>query len=190
MATEKNANKKCMTPTFRVSFPNVFKPVSYEGNEPKYSVVMLFNKKDADITPIKKAVFNAAVEKWGSKEKWPKGLKMPFRDGDDKSDLQGYEGTTFATATSKQKPGVISKSKEPITEQDGSFYAGCFARATLMAYTYDVKGNKGVALALQNIQKLGDGESFSGRKAAEDEFDSVDDGSDDADNYGDIDLGD
>ena len=43
------------------------------------------------------------------------------------------------------------------------------------AYGYDKAGNKGVAFGLQNLQKLGDGERFSGRTAAEDDFDSVDD---------------
>ena len=32
-----------------------------------------------------------------------------------------------------------------------------------------------MAFGLQNLQKLGDGERFSGRTAAEEDFDSVDD---------------
>jgi phosphopantothenoylcysteine synthetase/decarboxylase len=183
-------NKMVKTPVFRASFPHVFKPHSgFEGQAPKYSITMLFDKS-TDITELKKAAFNAAVEKWGPKEKWPKNLRMPFRDGDEKSDLQGYENTIFVTASSKQRPQVINTKRELLTEEDGSFYAGCLAKATLLAYAYDAMGNKGVSFSLQNVLKTGDAEAFSGRKNAEDDF-SEDDfkiDSDDASNY-DADLG-
>lgn len=192
MTVEKK-DKMAKTPVFRASFPHVFKPHSgFDGQAPKYSLVMLFDKKTADIKDLKKAALAAATEKWGPKEKWPKNLRLPFRDGDEKSDMQGYAGTIFVNASSKQKPQVINKNRELLTEDDGAFYAGCFAKATLMAYAYDTAGNKGVSFALQNVLKIGDGESFSGRKAAEDDFSEEDfeikDGSDDASNY-DADLG-
>jgi len=174
--------KKCMTPKFRVSFPAVFQPKSFQDQPEKYSIVMLFDKK-TDLKELKRAAANAAIEKWGPKEKWPKSLRMPFRDGDEKTDLQGYEGTIFVSASSKQRPGVIDAKKQPITEEDQSFYAGCYARATLIAFAYDKAGNKGVSFSLQNIQKLADGESFSGRKAAEDEFEEVEDNSENPDSY-------
>lgn len=187
MTIEKK-DKMAKTPTFRVSFPHVFKPHSgFDGQAAKYSLVMLFDKKTADIKDLKKAALAAATEKWGPKEKWPKNLRFPFRDGDEKSDMQGYAGTIFVNASSKQKPQVINKNRELLTEEDGAFYAGCFAKATLLAYAYDTAGNKGVSFALQNVLKIGDGESFSGRKAAEDDFSDEDfelkDGSDDASNY-------
>lgn len=171
-------------PEFRVSFPHVFEKHSgFEGQEPKFSVVMLFSKK-ADLSALKRAVQNAAIEKWGPKEKWPKNLRMPFRDGNEKSDLQGYKDTIFISASSKQRPGVVDQRREPITEESEGFYAGCYARASLIAFAYDTAGNKGVSFSLQNLQKLRDGEKFSGRRSAEEDFDSVEDGSDDASNYG------
>lgn len=181
--------KKCTTPEFRVSFPHVFEKHSgFEGQEPKYSCVMLF-PKNTDLKELKRAAFNAATEKWGPKEKWPKQLRMPFRDGDEKSDLAGYEGHIFVSASSKQKPQVVGNKKidgafPRIEKEDESFYAGCYGRATLIAFAYDKMGNKGVSFSLQNMQKLRDGEQFSGRKNADDEFDEVDDGSESAENYG------
>lgn len=182
--------KKCRTPEFRVSFPHVFEKHSgFEGQEPKYSLVMLF-PKNTDLKELKRAAFNAATEKWGVKEKWPKGLRMPFRDGDEKQDLAGYEGTIFVSASSKQRPQVVSNLKDKetgqfprIEKEDELFYAGCYARATLIAFAYDKMGNKGVSFSLQNVQKLKDGDQFSGRKNADDEFDSVEDGSADESNY-------
>lgn len=175
--------KKCMTPEFQASFPHVFKAHAFnEKQEAKFQLTMLFDKK-TDLKVMKEAVYNAAVEKWGKKESWPKGLRMPFRDGNEKQDLQGYAGKIFVAATSKQRPGVVDGKRVPITEEDQQFYAGCYARATLIAFAYDKMGNKGVSFSLQNVQKLRDGEQFSGRRKAEDEFDDVEDGSDDATNY-------
>lgn len=180
--------KKCTTPEFRVSFPHVFKKHQFENNEPKYMITMLF-PKSTDLKELKRAVHNAATEKWGlDKTKWPKKLKMPFRDGEEKEELMGYAGNIFVAASSKQKPGVIGNKKvdgafPQLTEEDGTFYAGCYARATLIAFAYDTMGNRGVAFALQNLQKLRDGEQFSGRKKAEDEFDEIEDGSDNEENY-------
>jgi hypothetical protein len=175
-------DKKCITPEFRVSFPQVFEAKSFEGAPPKFSVVMLFSKK-TDLKLLKKCVINAATEKWGPKEEWPEGLRLPFKDGDKKKDRQGYEGTIYVSATSKQRPGLVDQNLSPIAEGDGTFYAGCFARAELLAFAYDTAGNKGVSFGLQNIQKTRDGESLSGRKKAEDVFEAIDDGSDDKANY-------
>jgi len=110
---------------------------------------------------------------------------MTFRDGDEKSDLEGYPGNIFVTASNKNKPQVIDQRKNHLTSEE-AFYAGCYARASVIAFAYDNKGNKGVSFSLQNLQKVGDGESFTGRKAAQDEFDAVEDDSDDTENYEDL----
>lgn len=176
--------KKVFTHKFRVSFPSVFEPKSFEGAPPKYSVVMLFPKKtDLSKRPegaksgvsMKEAVFNCLTEQFGEKSKWPKDLRLPFRDGDQK-ETEGYAGHIYVTATSKKKPGVINGRLEHITSEE-EFYAGCYARATLLAFYYDRAGNKGVSFSLQNIQKLEDGENLGGRKRAEDEFEATEDAS-------------
>jgi len=175
--------KKVITPKGRVSFPHVFTAHSFEGQEAKFQCTLLFTHK-TDLSEMKKAAENAAKEKWGTdKTKWPKTLRWPFRNGDEKQDLMGYAGHYYVTATSKQKPGLVNNNRDPILDQQ-EFYAGCYARASLIAFAYDTKGNKGVSFSLQNLQKLGDGQAFSGRKKAEDEFDSQDDASDDPSSYG------
>ena len=161
--------QKVMTPEFRVSFPNVFKPRGFEGQEPKYSVVMLFDKS-TDISALKQLAQRAVEEKWPDPAKRPKGLRNPFKDGDtEKPDVDGYEGAIFVNASSKMKPGVVDQNVQPIIDEN-EFYAGCYARATVTAYAYNKIGNKGVAFGLQNIQKLRDGEPFTGRSRAEDDF--------------------
>lgn len=161
-----------MTPEFRVSYPFVFrpnKPMDDKGT-PKFSVTMLF-PKGADLSKLKKAAEQAAIDKWG-KDKIPKNLRTPFRDQGEK-ESEGYEaGAVFVTATSKQKPGLVDSQTNDIIDET-QFYAGCYARATVRAFAYDTAGNKGVAFGLQNVQKLRDGESLSGRLKPQDEFEPV-----------------
>lgn len=168
---EKNKDTYVITPKGRLSFPNLFKPVGFQGQEPKYSLQLLFDKT-TDLSALKKAAHAAATAKWGAKQDWPKNLRMPFKDGDSKSELQGYAGTIFISPTSKQKPQVVDKNKQEILDAS-EVYGGCYVRVSLKAFAYDNLGNKGVSFGLQNVQKLADGESFSGRKRAEDEFDAV-----------------
>lgn len=184
MAASKEV-RKVTTPKFRASFAWVFKPQPpMEGSTggPKYGVTMLFDaaaRKTPQYDAMKKLAIAAAKEKFGDKLKpdgngWFIGLRNPFRDGAEKAELEGYEGTMFASATSKMQPGLVDAQLQRIISEE-DFYSGCYARATVTAYGYDKAGNRGVAFGLQNIQKLADGEPFSGRTAAENDFDSVDD---------------
>ena len=183
---------KKTTGKFRVSFPNLFEPSAMEGGTPKYGVTMLF-PKGADLSGLE-AAYDAAVAD-GTERLWknktPKQLRNPFRDGDEEDgycDRDGYPGHIFIRASSKSPVGIVHKEKDPETgkprviDDPAEVYAGCFARATVVAYAYDTAGNKGIAFGLQNVQKLADGDSFSGRKSAEDDFaDDLDDEEDDMD---------
>ena len=167
-----------LTPPFRVSFPNVFKPKRNElSGKDEYSIVALF-PKDADLTSLKKAAEAAITEKWGpDKTKWPKNLRSPFRDqGERKKDGKlpsGYEeGAFFLNLKSTQRPGIINQKREDIIDE-ADFYPGCWARASVRAYAYDNKGNRGVSFGLQNLQKVKDGEPLSGRPKAQDEFEPL-----------------
>jgi hypothetical protein len=174
MANDKFQSVKVTTPKFRVSFPHLHEPAGMEGQEKKYSVVMLF-AKDSDMSWAKNAIAKVLTERFGAdKAKWPKGMKNPIRDGDEKeTPLAGYEGHYYLTARSKDKPGVVDAKCNDILDVRDEMYAGCFARATVAFYYYDKAGNRGIGIALNNLQKMGDGEKFSGKAAAKDEFDKV-----------------
>ena len=111
--------------------------------------------------------------------KWPKKLRNPFRDQAEKAKRNdtgdyvmpsGYvEGAIFLNLKSSQKPHIVNQNVEDIIDKS-EFYAGCWARASVNAYAYDQKGNCGVAFGLNNLQKVADGESFSGRTRPEDDF--------------------
>ena len=170
---------KILTPNFRVSFPSVFEPSDYNGKE-TYSVTMLFDKS-TDLTELKAAVKRAAEEKWG--KKIPSNLRNPIRDGAEKEHLDGYDGCFFIRASSKTKPGVVDQNCVEIINPS-EFYAGCIARATVVPFAYDQAGNKGVSFLLSNIQKVADGESFSSRGRASDDFAPVAAGAGDDDIFG------
>lgn len=167
--------RKCTTPKFRASYANVYVPTAIEeGQDKKYNIAMLYDA-DEDISAMKKAVRAAAVEAWGKdKEKWPKKRRMPFRSGDkDKPGNPEYAGKIFVSASCKEAPGVIDRRKKPITQESGDFYSGCFARATLIAFHYKKAGNEGISFALQNVQKLEDGDKLSGKRDAAGDFDDL-----------------
>jgi hypothetical protein len=172
---------KVYTPVFRASFPNVFKARKNDLNgKDEYSVVALF-PKGTDLTELKKAAEAAVKEKWGADPaKWPKLLKSPFRDQAEREKEgklpQGYEaGAIFMNLKSTQKPGLIKhENGQAVDITDSSeFYAGCYAKATVRAYAYDQKGNKGVAFGLQNILKVKDGDPIGNRSKPEDDFKPV-----------------
>lgn len=187
--TEKMAfeKKHVITHEFRVGFPHVFTAHKMDDkSEAKYSLEMSFPKTtNLSVAPgeagesIKSAAFNAAVERWGEdKTKWPKTLRWPWKDGDklvaEGKDHGGYVGSVICRASSKKQPGLVDRQRKPILSED-DFYPGCYARAELAAFAYDTAGNKGVAFTLLNLQKIRDGEKFSGRKNAADVFSALGD---------------
>ncbi len=160
---------KLRTPLFRAAFCSVYKKRKYENGDEKYEITCLFPKEGenkADLTKLKAAAAKAAKEKWPTGI--PKGLRSPFRDGDD-VDWDGFEGNFFIRATSVYAPKVINRQEEPLLTEE-EFYAGCWAYATVNAYAYEKKGNKGVSFGIQNLLFVRDDEPFSGRSKAEDDF--------------------
>jgi len=170
------------TPKFRVSYPKVFKPeVNKLSGKTEYSVVALFDK-GADLSALKAAAKQAVIDKWGpDPAKHPKNLKSPFRDQAEKAkEVDGKrilpaghtEGAIFMNLKSTQRPGVVDQNVQPILDES-TFYAGCYARASVSCYAYDQAGNRGVSFGLSNIQKMAEGEPFSGRPSAEEAFSPV-----------------
>ena len=170
---------KVVNEKVRFSYAHVFEPYSMEeGEKKKYSVAILIPKKKAKATlaKIEKAI-EAAKEtgraKWGNKI--PAKLKLPLRDGDEeKPDDEAYAGMFFLNASSDRKPGLVDEDLNEILDKS-EFYSGCWGRASLNFFAFAGKQN-GIAVALNNLQKLEDGEPLGATitTAAED-FGSEDD---------------
>jgi len=173
---------KIHTPVGRLSYPHLDSPqIAFEGGKPQYSASLIF-EKGADISALKKAVEATAEERWHKKAKamLDSGkLRDPIRtDWEDK----GYpEDSCFISAKSKDQPGMVLNVKGPDGKPKGvdpeeirnTFYPGANVRFSISTYTYDVNGNRGVAFALNNIQKVSDNDRLDGHVRAEDDFEAT-----------------
>ncbi len=183
--SEEKDQRKITTPKFRVSFVQVFEPKPNMQGKPTYSVVMLFDNKivkEGGLNDLIKIIKLAATEKWGEVPKEVLDLSedfCPLNKGD-KKEYEGYKNTIYVRAASQFPPAVVdtgdlANSIKPQAILNASeFYSGCYARASVTAYAWENKyKKKGVSIGLQNLQKLGDGEPFSGRGNPEDDFDPI-----------------
>lgn len=151
MANDAGQGDKVRTCKARLSFPHLFTPRDYPrgSGEKKYSCTLLF-PPGADLSALKKSAAKAAKSKW---EKKPPNFRSPFRDGSEK-DQEGYEeGWTFISCTSKKQPGIVDGKLRNIEYEDRELlYPGCWVKATIVPFAYDVSGNKGVSFGLRNMQ--------------------------------------
>ena len=171
-----SAETKVVTGKVRLSYVNIFKARSFEaGGDEKYSVCVLIDKNDK--TTLKKiAAAIEAAKKDGIANKWggklPAKLKMPLRDGDEEraDEAEEYEGMYFLNANSNQKPGIVDKNLNEILDST-EVYSGCYGRVSVNFYPYNFNGSKGIAVGLNNVQKLEDGEPLGATRAsAESDF--------------------
>ncbi len=186
MATE---GTKVITSEVTLSYPNliVARAGKTAGSKAKYSAALVIFPAQqttpagiASLEALRKAALVAATAKWGDKAAEMfrlKQLKSPFRDD---AEGKGYPaGSLFLNVRTEQKPvcvfsfaGDDGKAKRMTDEEiKVRLYPGAKVRASLVAFSYDTDGNKGVSFALNNIQLVGEGERIDGRVAAEDEFD-------------------
>ena len=175
------ASTKVITGKCRLSYVHLFEPfASFEGQDKKYSVVILVPKTDkATVAKIqaaqKVALENGKSSKFGGKI--PNNWKNTFRDGDEEADLEKnpeYAGHYFMTVSNKTRPGLVDQQLNPITDPS-ELYSGCYARVSINAFPFSASGNKGVSFGLNNVQKVADGESFTGATRAEDDFEALSD---------------
>ena len=168
------SSTKVITGKVRFSYAHVFEPSAIEeGQAKKYSVSLVIPKDDKKTLAKIEAAIAAALEEGKAKfgGKIPKAYKNPLRDGDeDRPDDEVYEGCMFVNASSSRKPGLVDANLDPILDKD-DFYSGCYGRASVNFYAFNVSGNKGIACGLNNLQKLEDGIRLSGGGAsAEEDF--------------------
>jgi hypothetical protein len=168
---KKFAGLKVMTPKFRMSFPALLKPSSVDGkDDPKYSVAMLFPEGE-ELKEMKKIAKQCAKDAFGKNQK---GVKLPFRDQEEK-EFEGYEpGCLFITASSEQKPGLVDEDLNDVIDP-GEVYPGRWARATVTAFSWTFGNKKGVSFGLRNIQLLDHDDNLAGGASAQDDFADEDD---------------
>ena len=180
---ENTANKNAVNPAkvitgvCRLSYANIWQAKSINGGAPKYSASVLIPKSDTKTVAKVKAAIVAAYEEGEGKLKGNgksvptlASLKTPLRDGDtERPDDEAYAGHWFINANSNTAPGVVDANRDPIYDTS-EIYSGVYVRVSLSFYAFNSNGNRGIACALQNIQKVRDGEPLGGKSKAEDDF--------------------
>lgn len=191
MTTE--IDTKMVTGKVRLSYANIWEPKANDQGQLKYSCALLIPKSDKETLRKVKTIVDAlkAEAATQNKGKLPSNFKLPLHDGDeDKPDDENYAGHFYLNAYANNKPGIAKpigkgadgKTKfEEITDTT-EVYSGCYARVSLNFYLYDNK-SKGIGVGLNNIVKVQDGESLSGKASvnedfAEEEFDDLGDDED------------
>jgi hypothetical protein len=177
---------QAITPTGKVSYPHVAKPqepmAGQQGN-PKYSMALIFDdaaSKSPQFAALKAAVIAAAEDAYpgkGAKMLETGQLKSPFRT--DCAAKNYKDCAVFINIRTEKKPGIVFGYKDAATGKakiipddqiEKEIYAGSLGRASVNAFAYNQAGNKGVSLALNNFQKVADGERIDGRQEASEEF--------------------
>lgn len=167
-------------PAVRLSFPHLFTPHAMKSpdggaeQEPKFSATFLFdnNEHGALLDRIDAMIDRLALDEFKKKV----GFKRCLRDGNEKSELEGYgDGRSFITASNKARPGVVDRRLNPIAESDGIIYAGCYVNATIRLWVQNNNWGKRVNAQLRAVQFLKDGDSFgAGPVDATQEFEAID----------------
>lgn len=166
-----------------LSYAKIWEP---DPETKKYSCALLVDKDDVDSLDKIAGALDAAIEAGKTKLANQKGnvvkatLKLPLRDGDDEHPGEKtYENKMFFNCSSKRKIPVVDRHRVAITDTE-EVYSGCIVNAVINLYAFNTGGNKGIAVGINAIQKVRDGERLGGgsvdiNKAFEDMGDDDDD---------------
>ena len=169
---------KVITNPVRLSYTHILEPSSsFEGQDPKYSTVILVPKDDTETIEKIEAAQKQALEDGKNTKfngKIPKPWKNTFRDGDEEADLEKnpeYAGHMFmsVSANADRRPGIVDAQLQPVMDPD-QVYSGVYARVSINAFAFNTSGNKGVSFGLNNVMVLGYGDRLAGGATAESDF--------------------
>ena len=162
---------KLMLKNVRLSFPNLFKRASFQGEEGKFEATFLLPKSDTKAyDKIIMEIENALI---AAKVKIPKD-KWFIKDGDD-IEYDGYEGCWAIKASNNQRPLLIDSDKSQLSEDDGKLYAGSYVNAQIDIWIMNNSWGKRVLANVYGVQHSKDGEQFGMKTTSDvDDFDAFD----------------
>lgn len=171
----------------RLSYAHIWEPFAFDEKDvPKYMVTLLIDKKDEKELKRIQAVIDKVKSDDKSKKKWggkvPADLRLPIRDGDKEAEEKPeYSGmwTICAKSSEDRAPKIVDRRANPIMDRD-EVYSGCYANVKVSFFAFSHKGNNGIGVALNVIQKVKDGERLAGGN----NLDGIEDLGDDEDDLG------
>lgn len=181
----------------RISFAHgLFKATAMEeGQTPKFGADFILQEgaqayKKVDDKwvecSVKDAMLAVANEAWKGKGADMLGdlleaSKKCYRNGDKRRNkagdvYEGYEGCWYVTAKNATRPTVVDRNRNPVGENDGVIYSGCYVNVIFDLYAVTDPKRKGVFAGLRGVQFAKDGDAFAGGGVAKaDAFDDLGD---------------
>lgn len=182
----------------RLSFPHLFKKsASVEGGKEKYRASFLIDPSTKEgkkvIAAIEKAKEAVEAEVFGKTPTY-KDDRCCFVEGETQisnntgDPYDGYEGMMVLKASTDNRPTLLDRRKQPVTEEDGVLYAGCHVDGIVRLWGTKKKEQGGIGLfaSLEGVMFRRDGEAFGATPVGADAFDDVEDFDDDEDSDDDM----
>ena len=169
---------KMVTGVCTFSYLNCWSPRLVPGaTKAKYSVVLLIPKDDDETVTKIHASIKAAYEKGqdtlkGADDTVPaiEDILLPLKDGDkDRPNDKAYAGCWFLKASSSTAPGVIDSCFQRITKHS-EMYSGVKGRASITFYAFNAVTSRGIAVGLNNLQKIANGTPIARKVTAQEDF--------------------
>lgn len=170
-----NTETKVSTPELvRFSYVNLEVAKCAPGStEAKFGMSVIIPKSAKKTIKAIKAAIEAAIEVGKTKHGTGfKAKKLPLRDGDEEREDAAYANSFFLNANSKNRPGMVDKKVQPILDLK-EIKSGDWGNVSLNFYPFNVNGNSGIAVGLNHVQKVKDGEPLGSQTNAADEFDEI-----------------
>lgn len=191
------APTRLVTCMARASYPSLITPRAVnEGDKPRFSLALLIppeavlkgmsvaqaalDDRTRFIKELNAAVAAATKKKFGDSP--PVGLKKSIYKAEEVGKGECYEPGWIcirAAAPADKRPPILLSKRDPGTGKwlpcpQEDFYAGAWCRASIDIYGYIKPMSKGIAVGLNFVQKLMDGDRLDSRAVAEDEFSDLD----------------
>ena len=166
----RRATEFVLGPKTRASYVHLLEKTSVDGGKAHYSCMFLIRKDDTKSVEAVKRAIAAAYEEGKDKLKGTgrsvptlESLKSPLRDADAEfPDREEYRGRYFLNANNyNRRPTLVDSELKPIEDPE-EIYSGMYCRASCNAYAFNRGVNKGIAIGLEHVMKVADGERLGG----------------------------
>lgn len=169
----------------RLSYPHVDKKhAQNEGDTPAFSATGLANKKTHKEAKDLLVMVRDEILKENKLQKIASD-KFFVRDGDDKSDKEGYEGHWTISAREAKRPALRDGEGNRVEDPDDAaeiFYAGCVVSMVVRPWFQKNKHGTRVNAGLVSLRFMKDGDPLGNSRISDDEIDDIygDDSGDDS----------
>lgn len=151
----------------RLSYPNIFKKGSFNGEENKKYDAQLFVEKNS--VDGKKLIAN--LTEFNKSLKKPVGNdKVCIKDGDNTGD-DNSKGCWILKVSSNNRPLVVDTNGSQLVEDDNRIYAGCYVGIGIDFWEMDNAFGKRINANMHVVRFWKDGEPFGAGVSSVNSFD-------------------